>query len=398
MSTNQLHSSLPSVVLGFTSFLALLIFGAQGVVNLILATILLLGGLASGYWQWRQTNAYISKQANLSDELTGATQRLENLETQLIETETLGNRITPIWKRHIETSNTQLEENIRILTERFSSLTYELQQVTSNTHFGAGEANVLNMISSDKTELLNLFKSFKGIVDTNEQLQGQILQLNNFTNDLDEMAANVRKIAEQTNLLALNAAIEAARAGESGRGFAVVADEVRNLSSQSAETGDLITQKTQELNNVMNKLVGYATNSTQSVSESIDNGEQIVERVIDHLESQTTTLEQDGNELLRLSQTINGEIEQMLVAFQFQDRVSQILQQIIGSLSEIETIISERQSMRSSGKAPGKLDIDRLLSSIKSTYTTTEQRYNHEMTESSESSADHTPKSELVFF
>lgn len=395
---NSLHYSLPPLGLGVLGLLALLVFGEPGLTTWSVACGLLLGGTAGGYWQWRQARGSLQALSQLRLDLEQANRRLVDAEEQLLDTESLGHRITPIWKRHLETSNTQLEENIRLLTERFSALTQELQRVTQSTHFGAGDANIVNSISSDKTELLDLFQSFKGIVETNDQLQSQILQLSNFTNDLDEMAVNVRKIAEQTNLLALNAAIEAARAGESGRGFAVVADEVRNLSSQSGETGDLITQKTQELNSVMNRLVGFASTSNQSISEAIENGEQIVERVISHLESETVTLEDDGAVLLHLSQTINGEIEQMLVAFQFQDRVSQILQQIIESLSEIESLLNARQLQRKQGEMPARLEIERLLAQMKSTYTTTEQRTNHELGRAPQAISENAAKGEMVFF
>ncbi|WP_298813437.1 nitrate- and nitrite sensing domain-containing protein [uncultured Roseibium sp.] len=68
----------------------------------------------------------------------------------------------------------------------------------------------------------------------------------------------IRAIAEQTNLLALNATIEAARAGEAGKGFAVVAAEVKELSTQTA-------QATEEISNQISSVQGLTNEAVESI-------------------------------------------------------------------------------------------------------------------------------------
>lgn len=81
--------------------------------------------------------------------------------------------------------------------------------------------------------------------------------------DVENITSAILSISSQTNLLALNASIEAARAGEAGKGFAVVADEIRQLSEQTKDSVNQIT----EIINVLNE---YAKDANRSVEDTIN--------------------------------------------------------------------------------------------------------------------------------
>lgn len=360
------------------------------------AVLLLLGGLAASFLLWRNINEMSDKIDHVEKEVHSLILTNESLERQLTESEELGVRIIPIWERQVESSIKHIEENIAALTERFSALVDELQQVTMTSHIDSEHDEVISSIARDKKELMGLFNQFSSITKSNEQLATRINHLNAYTDELDSMAGEVRAIADQTNLLALNAAIEAARAGESGRGFAVVADEVRTLSGQSGDTGNRITDKTAEVNGVVAELFDFSSQTSNSVNEAIDTGEEVVERVISHLSSRTEQLESEGHKLLEISKMLQEEIQQMLVAFQFQDRVSQILQQVTASLGNIDSLVEQRRQQRSEGVMPEPLDIESLLDGMKTGYTTTEQHRNHEGDDASTS--DDAPGGAMVFF
>lgn len=73
---------------------------------------------------------------------------------------------------------------------------------------------------------------------------------------INALLQSILGITAQTNLLALNASIEAARAGGAGKGFGVVASEIKNLAESSSGMVENIKAVTDNVSQVVEKLVG----------------------------------------------------------------------------------------------------------------------------------------------
>lgn len=301
----------------------------------------------------------------------------QSTRNQLQESEQLTLQIIPIWQRHLNSSLEQMEENITSLTKRFSVLVEKLADVLGQSYVDGDGADLIDSIDNDQKQLKTLFDDFREIEKNRNSIDSQIEGLLSYMGELDNMAGEVRAIADQTNLLALNAAIEAARAGESGRGFAVVADEVRKLSGQSGDTGNRITDKAEELIKVVRQLTKVSSEGNQTVSDALEYSEDVIKNVLVHLDARTRYLQDDSQHLVEIGQLVQTEIENMLVSFQFQDRVGQVLNQVSTSFQHIGSILEQRISQRESGEEPELLDIESLLLEVKNTYTTTEQHINH---------------------
>jgi methyl-accepting chemotaxis protein len=342
-----------------------------------LAVIVLVALIATP-WLYRKGGKLLAQQREQQARQDLLQDQVAQSERQRDELEQLVTQLFPIWQRQIDTSINHGVENIDQLVQRFSSMSEELRRVHATVHVGSNDGDVLAEIETDKRTLRDLFKQLSDMLDSNSSMFDSVKSLEALTADLDDMAMQVGQIADQTNMLALNAAIEAARAGESGRGFAVVADEVRSLSTQSAKTGSGIAEKIQSIGTALHEVFTTSERVHGEEEETIHRGEETIERVIEDLSDQADSLKRDGVELLRLGGEISGEIDQVLTAFQFQDRVSQILAQVGQGLEQTADLIQQRVRQRQSGELTEPLDVDALLAEMQAHYATIEQHKNHE--------------------
>ena len=247
--------------------------------------------------------------------------------------------VLPAWQQHVDIVKTQTEQAVERLTSSFASVLGELDAA------GIGHADqskgqddrTIKLLALCERELQPVVQSLSSMIEGKDQLLSNIRSLARQTLELQSMAADVGSIAAQTNLLALNAAIEAARAGESGRGFAVVASEVRMLSQRSAETGKRIGERVGQIASVMNATLNTAEESTQQDKNSVSLSGELVEHVLGHVRK----LGDSADAMNQHGMVVRGEVEQLLIAMQFQDRVSQILEGAHNNMQQMEQTLHQ---------------------------------------------------------
>jgi methyl-accepting chemotaxis protein len=281
-----------------------------------------------------------------------------------------------IWTTHIGTAQSQMHEATAQLLDGFNRILQDLDAITDPQAADAGGGEGLDsraaMLERCESRLRGLISSFGAFVESRDAMLGSVRSLSAASGDLCAMAEDVAMIARQTNLLSINAAIEAARAGESGRGFAVVAAEVRRLAAESGNTGKRIGEQVGGFGKRMEDAMRQAAEQTERDAQVIRGSEQTIGEVIAQVDQAVTQLHERAAALSARSQAVRTQVEGMMIAFQFQDRVHQIMEQVSASIGiGLDRIKAEL----SGAPAPAPEEWQTLL---RAGYSTREQRAVHQ--------------------
>lgn len=285
--------------------------------------------------------------------------------------------VLPIWSRQIEAAREISETSILKLSERFSTLSSDISHSVSSQGAQDASLQLVDLLEVGQRDLNSIVVALRAALSNKENELKEVLQLSGFTEQLQQMAKFVGDIASQTNLLALNAAIEAARAGEAGRGFAVVADEVRKLSSMSGETGRKISETVNTVNAAIARTVQMSRHHAEQDTLTLADSERVVSQVIEHFRGTAQSIVGNSHDLQQQNANVAGEIAQVLVALQFQDRVSQMLTLITSDLGKLQQQLGERQEASLSGGVLMPMRGDQWLQTLATGYTMPEQHAIH---------------------
>lgn len=276
--------------------------------------------------------------------------------------------VLPVWVDQINAAKTLTSTSIDDLSAKFSGLSQSIRSVTSNGQSQSNE-QLLELLNLSQQQLATVISLLKNSIDEKQTLLQAVSTLSGYTKDLLDMADVVTRIAKETGMVAVNAAIEAARVGDRGRGFAVVAEAVRRLSADAGTTGAHISDTVKSVSEAIKNVSQVSKEFEAKDAKTLVEAEQIVNSVVDKFGHTANEVVHASQEMLNESRHVAEEIDQVLYALQFQDRVSQMLSHVEQDIQKLNLNVEDLDGIGS---------VDEWLNALESTYTMREQNQIHD--------------------
>ena len=215
-----------------------------------------------------------------------------------------------------------------------------------------------------------MLQPMKSAVEGRIQAYAKVDGLAEVMAELRQSAIQIKQLARRTNMVALNASVEASRAGERGAGFAVVADEVRQLATQSADAANRMMTRTSAIDADLQALRNEAASLDSSDEALQEQAESSARQVISSLLTSLGELNRSSRELKEAGAAVQEEYERVLMNFQSQDRLSQMLGCVGDDILRLADWVRE-------GKDLSAAQAGEWLARLDASYTMEEQRSEH---------------------
>jgi methyl-accepting chemotaxis protein len=238
----------------------------------------------------------------------------------------------------VENSTGDLSNNFQVLAKSANQQGAVIDRLISMVNFLEHHDGDISLSDFMKMMDKNITDTIEKIVTISENAMTLVFAMEDVVNQLEgieQFVQKVNKINKETRMLALNATIEAARAGDAGHGFAVVATEVKEVSTQV----DVMAHEMQTQINAISKtlrsskqmlgtVAGMDLSSNITTRTKLD---ELMQAMLKQNERISSTMHESADMIRQISTQINN----FTMRVQFQDRNSQIIENVINLLSTI---------------------------------------------------------------
>lgn len=281
--------------------------------------------------------------------------------------------VLPIWRRHIDSARQHSEESIAQILASFGTISERLEEAVQFTRGQAIKTqtpSVESLLGEHNEALQAMLAPMRQLQTTRDEVLDRLDALGNEMGDLRQFALQIKQLSRRTTMVALNASVEASRAGEDGNGFAVVASEVQQLAHQSGQVAQQMLARTAAIEENVTSLRLRSATLDRSDDALQQQTEAAARVVVADLLGDLSQLSRTSHELQAAGNAVQEEVERVLMNFQSQDRLSQML-------ACVTTDIDLMRDWLASGSDVGSEQIDEWLARLDASYTMEEQRADH---------------------
>ncbi|WP_027150230.1 methyl-accepting chemotaxis protein [Methylobacter tundripaludum] len=382
IDTKFLYGSLPALPVILSGIIMVWQSGAT-LYGVVISLLLVLCGIGSGLFLWyRHVNQLTQINSRWEQDEIG---KIDTVATYTTELERLLLTISPILSQHVMVSREHTEQEIISLTSRFADMVGELQLIvdSADNTLDGQHYHLDNVITTSRELLQPVLEVLKQAHKADHDVLGELQKLSGHMSGLNAMSTEIHNLTERIDRLALSAANEASLAG----GFEVVESDARKLADDFLHIDQRLGNRVNDMIAAVTAALKIAENAAQVDDSTLFQAEANIEQALSHLSLALAHYRDNAGTLRNNAEQIRGEINNVLVALQFQDRVSQILMQVENNLLNLQKTIEKIQE-QGSNRDGNMLRVDEAVEHIEENYKSVSSR------------PDHAPDSsdELTFF
>lgn len=248
--------------------------------------------------------------------------------------------VLPMWSKQIRLARHEGNESVVDLARSFADLSSkigeELKVATAAVNGLVAQGGAIPVLRESNNDLEIVLKSIRSLESTKDTLLLEVAR----AGDLADLADEVKQMAMQSKLLSLNAAIEAAHTGVAGTAFSVVVGEMRQLSIRSADTSQRISLKVSQLTSAVADAIKNENKSRGQSAKPIELAEAAIKSVVAKVEDVTADFESLAAKMRVMSDDIKRDVSDSMVALQYQDRISQILDHAQSNIDHMSGLLT----------------------------------------------------------
>lgn len=279
----------------------------------------------------------------------GATQDFEAIEIQVGQArDILGDAVRKI------------ASSFQVLDHQTASQKKLIQEILDAIS-GAGGKNA-NHISAqvfarETSQVLHQFTDLLATVS--KQSIRTVYRIDDMARELDavfKLVASVNEISEETFILAVNATIEAAHADGGGKSFSVIAANVRELSKKTRRFNEQIESqivKARQTVNEVREIIGDMASRDLNVALA---GKERVQEMLLQLQTFERFVATSLDKATDSAGRIGTAADEAATALQFEDILTQILQEILARVQDLKHSNVRRKSGSPAAATRGPAD------------------------------------------